>query len=278
MKAIKLFNNYHNGDIFYSRLITQNLKDLFDIEYYHSTPLSQFEDFKNIKEFNISSPRFSENTSLSFDTWVGQNNTEFLRGTLCSFYTGKKILINIFNQLDLPIPKDEDLLPYIIYDNLKHIDSVKNKLSNYDNFLSKILISNNNVQSGQSVNFDFDPIINVLSDMFPNHLFLITNPTSINKNNVINIKEITGNEFDLLYISFISTKCDIIVGRASGPFCYCHVKENLMNQNKTFISLTHYEIEGVWFKESEAKQIWTNNYDNDNIVNIINNEINLLSQ
>ena len=51
-----------------------------------------------------------------------------------------------------------------------------------------------------------------------------------------------------------------------------------MNQNKTFISLTHNEIEGVWFKESESKQIWTNNYDNNNIVNIINNEINLWSQ
>jgi hypothetical protein len=278
MKSIKLFNNYHNGDIFYSRLITQNLKDLFDIEYYHSTPLSQFEDFKNIKEFNISTPGFSENTSLSFDTWVGQRNCEFLRGTLCSFYTGKKILINIFNQLGLPIPKDEDLLPYVIYDNLKHIDSVKNKLSNYDNFLSKILISNNNVQSGQSVNFDFDPIINVLSDMFPNHLFLITNPTSIVKNNVVQIKDITGSDFDLLYISFISTKCDIIVGRASGPYCYCHVKENLMNENKTFISLTHHDIEGIWFKESKAKQIWSNNYDNNNILEIINTEINLWLQ
>ena len=278
MKTIKLFNNYHNGDIFYSRLITQNLKDLFDIEYYHSTPLSQFEDFKNIKEFNISTPRFYENTSMSFDTWVGQNNAEFLRGTLCSFYTGKKILINIFNQLGLTIPKDEDLLPYVIYDNLKHIDSVKNKLSNYDNFLSKILISNNDVQSGQSVNFDFDPIINVLSDMFPNHLFLITNPTSIIKNNVVQIKDITGNDFDLLYISYISTKCDIIVGRASGPYCYCHVKENLMNENKTFISLTHNDIEGIWFKESKAKQIWSNNYDNNTILEIINTEINLWSQ
>lgn len=278
MRTIKLFNNYHNGDIFYSRLITQNLKDIFNIEYYHSTPLLQFEDFKNIEEYNNSSPRFSDNTSLSFDTWVGQNNSEFLRGTLCSFYTGKKILINIFNQLGISIPKDEDLLPYVIYDNLKHIDIVKNKLSNYDNFLHKILISNNNVQSGQSLNFDFDPIINILSDRYPNHLFLITNPTSVIKNNVIHIKDITGNDFDLLYISFISTKCDIIIGRASGPYCYCHVKENLMNENKTFISLTHNDIEGIWFKESNAKQIWSNNYDNNHILDIINTEIDLWSQ
>ena len=82
----------------------------------------------------------------------------------------------------------------------------------------------------------------------------------------------------MLYISFISTKCDIIIGRASGPFCYCHVKENLLDKNKTFISLTHNEIEGVWFKESNAKQIWTNNYDNNHIVNLINNEINVWSQ
>jgi hypothetical protein len=278
MKSIKLFNNYHNGDIFYSRLITQNLKDLFDIEYYHSTPLSQFEDFKNVKEYGNSLLHSSNSTSFIFDTWVGQNNAEFLKDTLCSFYTGKKILINIFNKLGLSIPKDEDLIPYVDYDNLKNIDEVKNKLSNYDGFLIKILISNNNVQSGQSLNFDFNPIINTLSDMYPNYLFLITNPTSIKKDNVIYIKNITGNDFDLLYISFISTKCDIIIGRASGPFCYCHVKENLLDKNKTFISLTHNEIEGVWFKESNAKQIWTNNYDNNHIVNLINNEINVWSQ
>jgi len=278
MKTIKLFNNYHNGDIFYSRLITQNLKDLFNIEYYHSTELSQFEDFKNIKEYNSSSLNFLDNFSFIFDTWVGQSNAKFLKDTLCSFYTGKKILTEIFNKLNLPIPKDEDLIPYVDYDNLKDIDGVKNMLSNYDNFFKKILISNNKVQSGQSLNFDFDPIIDILSDRYPTHLFLITNPTTIKKNNVIYIKEITGNKFDLLYISFISTKCDIIIGRASGPFCYCHVKENLMNQKKTFISISNNEIEGVWFKESAAKQIWTDNYDNNNIVNIINDEIIVWSQ
>ena len=41
-------------------LLTQNLKDLFDIEYYHSTPLSQFEDFKNIKEFDMGFEKVSE--------------------------------------------------------------------------------------------------------------------------------------------------------------------------------------------------------------------------
>jgi hypothetical protein len=278
MKKVKLFNNYHNGDVFYSRLVVQNLVDIFNIEYYHSTVLSQFEDIDNVKEFNYLCPSFYENTSLKFDTWVGQNNCEFLKDTLCSFYTGKKILINIFNQLGLSIPKDEDLLPYVIYDKLKHIDSVKNKLSNYDNFINKILISNNNVQSGQSLNFDFDPIINILSDIYPKHLFLVTNPTSIIKNNVIHIKDITVNSFDLLYISFISTKCDIIIGRASGPYCYCHVKENLMDKNKTFISFTHNDIEGIWYRESKAKQIWSNKYDTKNILDVINNEISLWSQ
>jgi len=212
---------------------------------------------------------------LIFDTWVGQNNEEFLRGTLCSFYTGKKILTSIFNQLNLHIPKDEDLLTYVIYDNLKNISNIKNKLSNYDYFSKKILVSNNNVQSEQSLNFDFDPIIDLLSNMHPNHLFLITNPTKVIKNNVVHSKDITGNDFDLLYISYISTKCNIIIGRASGPYCYCHVKENLMDENKTFISFTNNDIEGIWFKESKSKQVWSNNYDRNNILNLINTEINL---
>jgi len=61
MKTIKLFNNFNNGDISYSRLIVQNQKDLFEIEYYNSTRISQFKDYENVKEYSNLSPRFNEN-------------------------------------------------------------------------------------------------------------------------------------------------------------------------------------------------------------------------
>ena len=77
----------------------------------------------------------------------------------------------------------------------------------------------------------------------------------------------------MLEISYISTFCDVIIGRASGPHCFTHTKENLLNTKKTFISICNNKNEGIWFDESEAKQVWTNNYDFDNVFNIINYEI-----
>jgi hypothetical protein len=65
----------------------------------------------------------------------------------------------------------------------------------------------------------------------------------------------------------------VIVGRSSGPHCFTHIKENLLDEKKVYISFTNNKNEGIWYNESIAKQVWTNNYDLNNIYNTINNEI-----
>jgi hypothetical protein len=40
---------------------------------------------------------------------------------------------------------------------------------------------------------------------------------------------------DLNEISYLSTFCDIIVGRSSGPFTFSNVKENIFDGNKAFL-------------------------------------------
>ena len=268
---INLFNNHHNGDIFYSRVIVQTLLKIDKINYYHKTRIGQFEDINGVEEF---STNLIPNNSLLFDTWVGQKNTLYLKETLCSFYTNKKILKDILLNFNINVPNDFELLPTIDYKNLKFFDDVKFKIENLKKFSKKILICNNNVQSGQSLNFDFSPIVDFLSEKYPNFLFLMTNSSKVKKNNVLEVSEITKGDFDLLYISLISTYCDIIIGRASGPFCYCHVKENLMDTNKKFISICNNEIEGKWFYESLSPQIWTNDYDISNLIKLIDLELN----
>jgi hypothetical protein len=105
--------------------------------------------------------------------------------------------------------------------------------------------------------------------------FVITHHFDNDCNNIIDVNQITKIKPDLLQIGLVSTFCDIIVGRASGPHCFTHIKENLLDKQKTFISFTNNSNEGKWFLESACKQIWTNNFDENNLYKIINDEINL---
>jgi hypothetical protein len=273
MKKISLYNEYHNGDIFYSRVLIQNLSKFFEIDYYHKNNLGQFEDLSNINEFPILKLNESDLETPRFNTWVGQQNAKFLKDTLCSFYTNKKILNDFFKNEEFKILNDLELLPVILYENLPKIEIVKTKLSQYNQYNKKILICNNKVLSGQSSNFDFDLLLQNIVTKYKNFLFVFTNPTNLEGQNILYIKNLTEVDFDLLYISYISTKCNLIIGRASGPYCYTHVKENLMDVDKKFISICNNELEGVWYKESLAKQIWTNCFEFDNISNIIIKEL-----
>ena len=141
------------------------------------------------------------------------------------------------------------------------------------NFNKIILISTGDVLSGQALNFDFAPIINNLSENFKNILFLTTSKMLDNKDNLIQTGDITEVLPDLLEISYISKFCDIIVGRASGPYCFTQTYENMIDKNKTFISFCNNELEGIFFKECESKKIWSNNFTYDSMYEYIKKEL-----
>ena len=64
---------------------------------------------------------------------------------------------------------------------------------------------------------------------------------------------------DLNEISYLSTFCDVIIGKESGPFAFCTIKDNLMNENKTFINFCD-RNDWVWFPYGNCKYKWSNNY------------------
>lgn len=277
---LTLFNHFHNGDLFYSRVILLPLIKNYDITYYHklSTPL--FSDLPEVTEINGIPKEFNQNETYLekniINTWMGQNNMKFVNTSNpgCSFDNYFKIAEQIFNFYKIDIRSDIDHLPIINFDKLKDFDYIKKILENYKNNYKKlILIANGNVMSYQSLNFDMTNIIITIARQNPDCLFFVTQNLNFEEKNIINTSTITNKIPDLLEIGLISYFCDIIIGRASGPHCFTHTKENIMNPNKTYISFTNLECEGKWFKNSKAKQIWTNVYNSDNIFNIINNEI-----
>ena len=103
---------------------------------------------------------------------------------------------------------------------------------------------------------------------------MVTQDILTNSTNIINTSSITKIQPDLLQISLISSFCDIIVGRASGPYCFTHTKENLLNPNKTYISFSNNVNEGVWYKNTKATQKWSPDFNIENMYSLINNELN----
>jgi hypothetical protein len=100
-----------------------------------------------------------------------------------------------------------------------------------------VLFCNNEFQSEQGVRFDMDALLQQLANAFPDVSFYVTNKSHIEASNITYVNDITGDiGNDLNEISYLSTKCDVIIGRNSGPNTFCFVKENLLNPNKIFIT------------------------------------------
>jgi len=128
-----------------------------------------------------------------------------------------------------------------------------------------ILIANNRVASNQSTNINMNEYIAKLGLTFPSLDFYLTNQehTLISLPNVFYIEHITNSQsdFSLNDIAYFSTFCDVIVGRGSGPFSFCEIKDNL---DKTWISFTFEHLKSDSFNglnmfDNNGKYIHTMN-------------------
>jgi len=281
-KKIYLFNHFHNGDIFFSRILINLLKDYYDITYYHNLNPPLLIDLDFVEEIRGIPGNLDCNQNYVdqgvVNTWIGQNHMSYIH-KIDNGFSFKNYMVlteEILSKLDVPFKSVNDMLPYVDFEKLNNTNKIKLLIQELTKKYKKlILISNGNVESCQSINFDFTPIISHLSSNNPDVLFILTEKNNIIKDNVIFTCDITNVKPDLLEISFISTFCDLIVGRSSGPYTYSLNKENLLNENKTFISFNHNEIESSLFNKEfvKCKFIWSNNYGEESIKNIITENI-----
>jgi len=233
---LNFFNHGGLGDIHVSRTFIKDIinQSNINITYYtnHSSEI--------IKDIPVSHSKIENwmdrsmkmeciSDKIYFNTWYGHQTHTILQ-TLYNNFTP------LYNKIGIEQKSLIYYIPQIEYNiyNIKNIDNFIKDDKRY------VLICNNNVNSGQSINYDFDYIINDLSESFPYFIFIISNSTSIKKSNVIQFDEIVKFNYNLNEISYLSTKCDYIIGRNSGPHTFCYVKEN-MDRNCVFISSVHKE-------------------------------------
>lgn len=257
VNEIVFYSNVHMGDLHLSRPYVKWFVDSFPfvkISYSHNYDKSIFSDIKNLNiasdEIWQSLPRqgdifHSEDYSfVAFNTWAYAGDVRMG----CNYFSLHNIFsryLELLKQIDerfinFKLPKY--LIPKIEYDrNSPYILNVENWFKNKQND-KKIFVSNNFVESNQAHNFNMSELI---SEWASNHLncdFYISNKIDplVQLDNVYyNTDIINKNGTDMIEQSYISTFCDIIIGRNSGPFSFAEVEENL---NKKWITMSFNSI------------------------------------
>jgi len=284
------------GDIHVSRtfikhIISTNYQETYI--YFHDNPPKLLQDINflqsvksNDKEVKDKRGFYKNETTIYLNTWYNAHDSEFIKPHGITIHT----LYHIFKK-SLKNGLDQDLnhdplyfLPEINFESFE-INDIKKFVLNDKR--KKVLISNNIVESSQCKNFSFYPIVEKLAEQFKDVLFIVTNKMKkeplYTKDNITHFYKIANiNDNDLNEIGYLSTFCDVIVGRFSGPQSFSYVKENLLNPSKTFITITDgnkyfkdtsFGVTDLVPKHERAKFIHYTGIDENEIVKVIGREL-----
>jgi len=261
--------------------------------YYHKNPPECILDIENLQHIPYNEMKtgdihrirfYAEGDDIYINTWIGcwkiscvndmmvhpQNEFRYIEvepggctisGNEVLYQDTYDDMLNYFG-IKLELPSTNECIPRIDYSHYhikeidKHIEETKDK------FRKRIFISNGITLSGQSLNFNFDQIIYDVAPLYPDCAFYMTSEVPYSQEllpNVYNTRNIIGYDgCDLNENSYLSTKCDYIVGRASGPFAFSLVQENYMDKNKTICVISNNKFEGFWYDGGEVQYDWIN--------------------
>ncbi|MBT5636947.1 MAG: hypothetical protein HOJ16_00015 [Candidatus Peribacter sp.] len=288
---ITFFSQGHNGDIHYSRgFIKAIMEDVSKVSpntkfyYMNKMPKELILDIENLVHvpwapqidplvFNrLFVASSNQGQTVMVNTWIGchspEGNDDYTHPEGISFLSNMKLYRDAYKDIEnyLGVVLDCDLsedrvLPSIDY-GYYQTDLIQDHLTKTKDATKKrIFISNGPVFSGQAPNFDFDVVLDDIIPKFPEHTFYLTDhKSSLTERfpNAICTRDIIGLDgCDLNENSFLSTKCDIIVGRASGPYTFAHTHDNYMNEKKTLHAISHSRDDGEWFSTGRANYVWT---------------------
>jgi hypothetical protein len=264
IKKICFFNHWHNGDVFAGKGFMQNLMEQLPwIRFQHAQlnnlktmsdlPCEQLHIDQLPAEVNYMTRYTDYYDTLYINTWIGCYGGEVMpagenHANWSSLYTmWQKINWFVGNVFDRSIEMSDDVSQYIPTTDWAPYDIIpamqflgqKDKLA---------LFCNGRVRSLQSNVGDMKWTIERLAKEFPDTAFVCTqkfdDETDIPGNIYFTddiFKDVENG--DINEIAFLSTRADLIVGKNSGPYMFTHVKENILDPNKIFVSLSHHSSE-----------------------------------
>ncbi len=265
MKKIVFFNYAHKGDVFASRPFIGHIMQAINVEYGYShhwgdyllkdldleyVQLDQIPVFGPNKEH---SDNFLKDDVIYINTWIGKyfshSKPRYGQCNLQSIYHLMyseifDFISSVFNN-DLKLKDITEYYPVVDYSKFNilpvniFLEQEKRK---------KVLFCNGPALSGQcEYNGTLDETIQRFSEEFPDICFIATHKTNICTQNIKFTEDIIKNNTqvssdgqvtigqDLNEISYLSKFCDVIIGRSSGPFTFCNIKENIFDENKSIL-------------------------------------------
>lgn len=307
---IFFYNHWHNGDIHNSRSFIKEIVDKnpqHDFTYLHYNSNKLLLDIKNLKYQNLKNfqlldclekpncyhdikeaisekevqqipqpwggnfkklPVFIKNDACFINTWIGSYPLK--ENIYDRYITAFQRIFEFFN---MDFDPNKNWCPDIDFSVFS-----SDKIQNFINSKIKTRILVCNGTSLQADDFSFKIPLERLLKEFDLELILTSKKDQINGAKYT--EDITDCPFnDLNEISLISTSCDIIVGRSSGPLSYCIVKKNQLNPNKIFVNFINIDEHenfnlgeslepkrGPFFlKHSKAKFLFSNSFSQDSI-------------
>lgn len=253
------FNAFHNGDLHVSRgiirLIMNKVKQLdSNIEFIYSHKnssdvLSDIPDLKFDPQYiHMMSEAHSNlsiiNNATCINTWYGQQQYKYMNRyglTMDCLYSALNDSCKAiwgFSLLDLTADFST-FFPCIDYTKF-NIEPIKNWL--LDHQQKKIFVANGHALSDQATNFEMTSLIIKLAQTHTDKIFILSNKENDSQlpNNVIYSSGIINKQsFDLNENSFLSTHCDVIIGRNSGASTFAMTQENLFQSKKKIILFTN---------------------------------------
>jgi len=266
---VVFFNHFHNGDIHFSRRFVKYFADLFTKRgygcyYYHRNNPALLADIPNVKHTTscpLTSERILSQTignNIFLSTWYGAN-FNFIGQYGITF----NCLYHIFEDHARKYLLPEDVAKFLSEDKTMfypEVDYSAFNLQSINQWLlresrKKVLVSNGNTLSGQASNVNMDPVLDTLAATFPQVLFIPTNTTHVVRNNVISSADIVGKVgLDLNETSYLSTFCDLIVGRCSGAYSFAMTHHNMFERNAIFVAFTNLGNNGdgaLWYDKKD---------------------------
>jgi hypothetical protein len=258
-KNIVFYNHFHNGDIHLSREFVRKLSEVFrqklpgvNISYSHKNNASLLADIPNLG-YNQVPLNWHEHEgvmirgdTILINTWYAQRRFLYMNRYGITF----DCLYLIFD--DVCKTHFGFSLSEIESDPTKWfpaIDFSKFEIANAKQRLDAcqepmVLVSNGHALSGQAENFPMLPAICNLANKYQGIVFILTNhEPNFNPSQHSNIfyssDIIKKNGFDLNENAFVSTYCDVIIGRASGAYSFSFIQQNLFQKPKTFICFSN---------------------------------------
>lgn len=270
MKRLTFFNHYGVGDLFESREFALDWMRIYGVqtaEYACRYP-AVFEDLPQIRTLEVQ-PDMDMRRAVEFrgdhllvNTWIGARNGETRPPGDYVLWPGVGCTVEGLHRMHNDYLREAGLptLPRGIVDYLPTIDYTRIKRGGAPEFIDttlgfvRVLLCNGKTGSGHAANFDFGEMVDLLPEI-QGVYFIFTERCASTKPNVSFTDDITHRqpgESDFNAISYLSTRCSVIVGRCSGAQMPCETKQNWMDGGKTLVSFTQHRNGASFVRNPEA--------------------------